>query len=195
MESVDAVLRQAAVDLDAIGARWAVIGGLAVAFRAEPRFTKDVDVAVAVADDDEAEGIVNRLQVRGYALASLVEQDYVNRLAKARLVRPRAGTSSAFIDLLFANSGIEDEIVRRADRLEVLPDVFMPVASIGHLIALKVLAGRHQDLTDLGYLISGASEADLDEARTAVAIIQVRGFNRGQDLLEDLAAIISQARK
>ena len=195
MESVDAVLRQAAVDLDAIGARWAVIGGLAVAFRAEPRFTKDVDVAVAVADDDEAEGIVNRLQVRGYALASLVEQDYVNRLATARLVKPKAGTSSAFIDLLFANSGIEDEVVRRADRLEVLPDVFMPVASIGHLIALKVLAGRHQDLTDLGYLISGASEADLDEARTAVAIIQARGFNRGLHLAEDLAAIISQARK
>jgi len=175
--------------------RWAVIGGLAVAFRAEPRFTKDVDVAVAVADDDEAEGIVNRLQVRGYALASLVEQDYVNRLATARLVKPKAGTSSAFIDLLFANSGIEDEVVRRADRLEVLPDVFMPVASIGHLIALKVLAGRHQDLTDLGYLISGASEADLDEARTAVAIIQARGFNRGLHLAEDLAAIISQARK
>jgi predicted nucleotidyltransferase len=195
MESVDAVLRQAAVDLDAIGARWAVIGGLAVAFRAEPRFTKDVDVAVAVADDDEAEGIVNRLQVRGYALASLVEQDYVNRLATARLVKPKAGTSSAFIDLLFANSGIEDEVVRRADRLEVLPGVFMPVASIGHLIALKVLAGRHQDLTDLGYLISGASEADLDEARTAVAIIQARGFNRGLHLAEDLAAIISQARK
>jgi hypothetical protein len=37
MQSVDAVLVQAAADLDAIGARWAVIGGLAVAFRAEPR--------------------------------------------------------------------------------------------------------------------------------------------------------------
>jgi hypothetical protein len=120
----------------------------------------------------------------------------VHRLATARLVRPRAGTSSAFIDLLFANAGIEDEIVRRADRLEVLPDVFMPVASIGHLIALKVLAGRHQDLTDLGYLISGASDADLSlEARAAVAMIQERGFNRGQDLPEELAAIICQARK
>jgi hypothetical protein len=97
MQSVDAVLRQAAADLDAIGARWAVIGGLAVAFRAEPRFTKDVDLAVAVADDAEAEGIVNLLQVRGYALASLVEQDYVNRLATARLVRPEVGTSSAFM--------------------------------------------------------------------------------------------------
>src|ERR1022692_4300934 len=95
MQSVDAVLRQAAADLDAIGARWAVIGGLAVAFRAEPRFSKDVDLAVAVADDAEAEGIVNRLQVRGYALASLVEQDYVSRLATARLVRPEAATSSA----------------------------------------------------------------------------------------------------
>lgn len=41
----------------------------------------------------------------------------------------------------------------------------MPVASTGHLIALNVLAGRHQDLTDLGYLISAATEADLDEAR------------------------------
>lgn len=59
VQSVDAVLRQAAADLDAIGARWAVIGGLAVAFRAEPQFTNDVDVAVAVADDREAEDIVN----------------------------------------------------------------------------------------------------------------------------------------
>lgn len=195
MQSVDAVLRQAAADLDAIGARWAVTGGLAVAFRAEPRFTKDVDVAVAVADDREAEDIVNRLQVRGYALASLVEQDYVNRLATARLIRPQAGTSSAFIDLLFASSGIEDEIVRRADLLEVLPDLFMPVASTGHLIALKVLAGRHQDLTDLGYLISAATEADLGEARASVARIQERGYNRGQNLPEDLSSIISQARK
>jgi hypothetical protein len=64
--------------------------------------------------------------------------------------------------------------------LEVLPDVFVPVASIGHLIALKALAGRHQDLTDLGYLISAATEADLDEARAAAIEIEERGFNRGQ---------------
>ena len=81
------------------------------------------------------------------------------------------------------------------NRLQVLPDVFMPVASTGHLIALKVLAGRHQDLTDLGYLISAATEADLGEARASVARIRERGYNRGQNLPEDLSAIISQARK
>jgi hypothetical protein len=71
----------------------------------------------------------------------------------------------------------------------------MPVASTGHLIALKVLAGRHQDLTDLGYLIAAATEADLSEARASVAMIQERGFSRGQNLAEDLAAVIGQARK
>jgi len=119
----------------------------------------------------------------------------VNRLATARLVRLTAGTTSAFIKLLFANSGIEDEIVRKADRLEVLPGIQMPVASIGHLIALKALAGGHQDLTDLGYLISAASDADLDEARASAAMIEERGFNRGQNLSEDLTAIIGQARR
>ena len=71
----------------------------------------------------------------------------------------------------------------------------MPVASIGHLIALKALAGRHQDLTDLGYLISAATDADLDEARASASLIEERGFNRGQRLSEDLAAIVSQAQK
>jgi predicted nucleotidyltransferase len=195
MNTVEAILKQAAADLNAIGARWALIGGLAVALRAEPRFTKDVDLAVAVKDDQEAEDLVNRLQVRGYALTTIMEQDYVNRLATARLVRPATGASSAFIDLLFANSGIEQEIVDSADRLEVLPDLVMPVATVGHLIALKVLAGRHQDLTDLGYLIPAASDADLNEARMAVAKIEARGYNRGQDLTNDLNTIIREARK
>lgn len=33
--------------LDALGARYAVVGGLAVSARAEPRLTRDVDLAVA----------------------------------------------------------------------------------------------------------------------------------------------------
>jgi hypothetical protein len=140
-----------------LGGHWR----LAVAFRSEPRFTKDIDLAVAVSDDLEAESIVSRLQVRGYALSAVVEQDYVGRLATVRLIRPVRGTSSAFIDLMFANSGIEVEVVDAADRVEVLPGAVMPVASTGHLIALKVLAGRDQDLIDLGYLLAAATDADI----------------------------------
>ena len=49
------VVQRARDDLDRLGLKWALIGGLAVAVRAEPRFTRDVDLAVTVADDREAE--------------------------------------------------------------------------------------------------------------------------------------------
>ena len=68
MTGLEEVLKRAAADLDAVGARWAIIGGLAVATRAAPRFTQDVDFAVSVLDDAEAEGIVHRMSVRGYAV-------------------------------------------------------------------------------------------------------------------------------
>jgi hypothetical protein len=71
LDPVEAALKQAAADLDAIGARWAVVGGLAVSFCAEPRFTKDIDFAVAAADDREAEAIVGQLQGRGYLISAL----------------------------------------------------------------------------------------------------------------------------
>jgi hypothetical protein len=59
---------------------------------------------------------------------------------------------------------------------------------------LKVLAGRSQDLTDLGHLIPMASPADLDDAREAVKLIQARRFNREQDVVTDLEQLISDSR-
>jgi hypothetical protein len=99
------------------------------------------------------------------------------------------------VDLLFASSGIEGEVVAGATRLEVLPQLTAPVATTGHLIALKVLAGRNQDLTDLEALIPGASAADLDVARSAVRLIQARGFNREQDVVADLDKLIADMRR
>lgn len=55
MNHVEAALRAIAEALDCQESRWAVVGGLAVSVRAEPRTTRDVDVAVALAADDEAE--------------------------------------------------------------------------------------------------------------------------------------------
>ena len=58
MASVESALRKAVADLNAVRARWALVGGLAVSARTIPRFTKDLDFAVAVADDGEAEETV-----------------------------------------------------------------------------------------------------------------------------------------
>jgi hypothetical protein len=61
--------------------RWALVGGLAVSARCEPRFTRDIDLAVAVAGDSEAEALVRTLQGAGYRVLVSVEQEAVKRLA------------------------------------------------------------------------------------------------------------------
>lgn len=185
---VEQELRRAIADLDALKLRWALIGGLAISVRSVPRFTKDLDFAVAVTNDSEAEDVVHRLRGRGYQPAEVLEQDYVERLSGVRLER---SGSDVIVDLLFASSGIENEVVASATRLQVLPRLSAPVATAGHLIALKILAGRNQDLTDLGSLIPVASVEDLDTARQAVRLIQARGFNREQDVVADLDKLIA----
>lgn len=69
------------------------------------------------------------------------------------------------VDLLFASSGIEPEIVADAEVLDLLPTFRIRVATTGHLIALKVLSRddvrRPQDLVDLRALLQVASRIDL----------------------------------
>lgn len=103
-------LRHASEELRVIGVPWALVGGLAVAVRAEPRFTRDVDLAVAVADDRAAETLLCAMQGRGYRVLALVEQDRMGRLATARLSHPREGDPGVVLDLLLASSGVEPEI-------------------------------------------------------------------------------------
>lgn len=198
MSSAIEALRTIADDLERRGWHWALVGGFAVSARAEPRFTRDVDVAVAVADDRAAEETVRSLIDQGYRPLGTVEQDETNRLAIARLTHARRGREEAevAVDLLFASSGLEPEIVKEAERIEILPGLVVPVARTGHLIALKVLArddrSRPQDLADLNALIAVATPADLSLAREAVGVIASRGFARGRDLHVALNQLLAE---
>lgn len=70
MNRVESALRAAVEDLRASGVKVALVGGLAVSARTEPRFTRDVDLAIAVAGDREAERVANALTSRGYRIRS-----------------------------------------------------------------------------------------------------------------------------
>lgn len=191
-------LRQASVELRALQRRFALVGGLAVAARAEPRFTRDVDLAVAVADDREAEALVAALQGRGYQIRALVEQEKVGRLATVRLGAPREGVQGIVLDLLLASSGIEPEIVEAAEELEIFAGLVVPVARTGHLIALKLLARddrrRPQDRIDLGALVPVADGEEMARARDALSLIERRGFSRGRDLHLALDELLDELR-
>ncbi len=188
--TVEQQLRQATGDVAEVGARFAVVGGLAVSARAEPRMTRDADLAIAVRDDEEAERIVLAMQARGYSVLAVVEQNATGRLATVRLV----SAASVVTDLLFASSGIEPEIVERATAISVVPGLILPVASVGDLIAMKLLArdDRHRpaDADDLRALREVATDEDWSVARHSVALIELRGFARERDLVALLDSLI-----
>ncbi len=184
MNRLALALEKTRAELDRLGLRWAVIGGLALAVRAEPRQTRDIDIAIAAEDDREAEAAVRHLTGRGFLFVDegVFEQTTIHRLATVRLHESVAGDAPVPVDLFFASSGVEAELVAAAERLEVLPGLSLPVATTGFLIALKVLAGRLQDLADVESLLRSASPGDVDEAKRVVSLIRSRGCHRDRDL-------------
>lgn len=192
MTGVEVALREAIDHLTGLGIRYALIGGFAVSVYAEPRFTRDVDLAVAVAGDAEAEALIFAMRERGYGVVASIDHLPTGRLGTVRLHGPAA--PSIYLDLLFASSGLEPEIVAGARRVEVLPGLVIPVASPGHLVALKLLArddaSRPQDAGDLLALGAVLDDGDRREAREGIELIAARGFHRDRDLRALLAAFL-----
>jgi predicted nucleotidyltransferase len=191
MSTVEEQLRKAASDMTKIGAKFAVVGGLAVSARAEPRMTRDADLAIAVNSDQEAEQVIFAMQRLGYSVLVVVEQEATGRMSTVRLET----TGSVITDLLFASSGIEQDIVTRATRISVIPGLILPVATIGDLVAMKLLARddrqRPNDADDLRALREVATAADWETARIAVAAIEARGYARQRDLQAALNLLVA----
>lgn len=186
MTSLESALRRLVGRLETARVGFAVVGGLAVSARTEPRFTRDADVCVSVPDDLQAQSIVRHLGDDGYIVRALVEQEETGRIATVRLGRSQSDPEDIVLDLLFASSGIEAEVVAGAERLELFDGLRIPVATVPALIALKLLARddirRPQDRVDLVVLLAVASASDREEARRLAALIAERGYARGRDL-------------
>lgn len=186
MNRLARVLSEIAADLDARGRRFALLGGLAVSARAEPRFTRDLDLAVLVRDDGDAEALIRDLTASGFRVAMLLEHERAERLATVRLVPPGESDGGVVVDLLFASSGVEPEIIHAAETVEVFPNVRLPVASRAHLLALKVLAHdertRPMDGADILALGRGAHSDDFSEVERLLGLITDRHFHRNRDL-------------
>jgi hypothetical protein len=183
MTSVARSLAGIAAALDERGRRWALVGGLAVSCHVDPRFTRDIDIAVVVADDADAESLVHALLSAGYTVMAALEQNVTARLATVRLRGP--GASDVIVDLLFASSGIEAETCDSAAIFAAFPGIVVPVATRAHLIAMKLLSvddTRLQDAIDLRALLFAATPSDLREVESSIARIQQRGYHRGRDL-------------
>lgn len=181
--------------LEDLGHSAALLGGLAVSAWVEPRFTRDVDLAVSVDTDDTAVHVIYMLRQRGYEVQATVEQEATGRLSTARMIPPGEKPGRNVVDLLFSSSGIEPEIVRAARKLDIGAVEPVPVARPGHLIALKLLSfhpkDRPKDGLDLEALRAALNADEIRLAREACALIVQRGYHRRKSLREDLEAWIA----
>jgi len=186
---VQQALASAAHNLAKRGRPFALVGGLAISVRAEVRFTRDVDLAVAVLDDQEAEGLIFELKSAGYRAVAMVEHEARGRLSTTRLMSPHG----IKVDLLFASSGIESEIVSLAT-VVALPRIGpVPVARAEELLAMKVLSmteRRLKDVIDARSLIEYNPELNLEAVRANLRLIRERGYDRGEDLDAKLAGLL-----
>ncbi|MCH9650307.1 MAG: hypothetical protein K0U98_18885 [Deltaproteobacteria bacterium] len=188
MNRFEAALEDIGRNIDALGRPWALVGALAVAARAEARATLDVDVAIAVENHQQASEVVSSLRDMGYRWHS----DF-GGLMTSFLV-PEGPDAGLRLDVLFSLTGIEAEVAKRAERIEVLPGLELPVASLGDLIALKALGagepGREHDWRDLRALTARSSSKDLVIAHSAIALIGTRGHASASELEARLAAVL-----
>ncbi len=172
-------------DFDSLHVRWALVGGLAVSARAVSRYTGDVDVAVAVSQDDAAERLAFEMQGKGYVVLAQIENELVGRLGTIRLAVPESVKTDLIVDLLFATAGIEPEAVEDSSQIAVMPNLSLPVASVASLIVFKLVSesiSRPQDASDLLALVRASSPAEIESARFLIGLCTQRNFHRQKDL-------------
>lgn len=133
--------------LNANNVRYLVVGGYAVAVHGHPRYTKDIDIWVAM-DKDNAERMVLALKDFGFGSLGLKPDDF---LVPDQIIQ--LGYPPARIDLLTTLAGVDFESCY-VSRVEVVLDgVRVSFIDLDNLRKNKKAAGRLQDLADLENLV------------------------------------------
>ncbi len=132
--------------LNDAGARYLVVGAHAVAFYAEPRFTKDLDVWVE-ASPANAPRVMSALRAFGAPMAAATEADFIRPEITLQI-----GVAPNRIDVTTRIDGVAFESAWPNRTESTFGD--QPIWLIGRrdLVANKQAAGRPQDRLDLATL-------------------------------------------
>jgi hypothetical protein len=146
--------------LNAAHVRYVVVGGVAVALQGHLRATVDLDIVLDLVPDNvgkaiealTAIGLRPRLPVAASDFAvPEIRQGWVEQ--RNLMVFSMWDPTNPAIEVdLFADPPIEPTELLAAADLMPLGEIVVPVASRRHLIEMKKIAGRSQDLADIDAL-------------------------------------------
>jgi hypothetical protein len=132
--------------LNAAGARYLLVGGYAVAFHAQPRFTKDLDVWTRP-EASNAARVYEALRQFGAPLGDLTEADLARRGTVFQI-----GVPPNRIDIVTAIDGVAFDDAWPECAQTTYGDQAISVIGRRHLVQNKRASGRPQDLLDLKIL-------------------------------------------
>jgi len=143
------------------GVKYLVVGGFAVIFHAQPRFTKDMDLFIK-ADPENANATYAALATFGAALQGIRPEDFADRSSFFRFGRDPKG-----FDILPNIPGVDFDAAweRRVETvIDPATGLKANFISADDLIAAKLAAGRPQDLADAD-AIRKATESQRPQAK------------------------------
>ncbi len=123
--------------------KYLIVGGYAVSFHAEPRYTKDLDILIATTQAN-AQALYHTLEKFGVPLQDVTPEDFQNKELFFMI-----GAPPNRIDILMGIPGIDFEQAWE-NRVEANIDgIILFYMSREDLITSKRAVGRDQDLLDI----------------------------------------------
>jgi hypothetical protein len=127
------------------GVKYLVVGGFAVIYHSQPRFTKDMDLFIK-ADPENAKAAYAALAEFGAPLQGISPEDFTDRNSFFRFGRDPKG-----FDILPAIPGVDFDAAwerRIESEIDATTGTKANFISAADLIASKLASGRPQDLAD-----------------------------------------------
>lgn len=123
-----------------------VIGGYAVALYGYPRATGDLDIWIAISENN-ARNVVNALKEFGFNVPQLREELFLKKRKNIRM-----GNPPLRIEILTSIDGVEFSECYKHKRSSRIDGVKVNFISLSDLKKNKKASGRHRDLDDLEHL-------------------------------------------
>jgi len=127
------------------GIEYALVGGIALAFHTEPRFTKDIDILLRASDLDKMTAVLNE---EGYFCSSAPWTFKNSGLTLHRFLKVQEG-DEMMVDVLVSGDDPHDRIIRAALEVESKGTGVVRVATRRDLIWLKEKRNSKQDQADI----------------------------------------------
>jgi predicted nucleotidyltransferase len=146
--------------LDEAGARYVVVGGLAVVLHGYARLTADIDLVVDLAEGQAVKDVAALERLGMVPRAPVAAREFTDPARRRAWIDEKGMRVFSMHDPrhplveidLFVDPPIPFDALRSRASLVAMGGVEVPVASIDDLIAMKRLAGRAKDLEDIAAL-------------------------------------------